>query len=374
MYFKISRNHLLNAISIVSKAVSSNSPLPSLLGIKFDVYNDKLELTGSDSDITIKTVLNKSEDFVYQVYNEGSIVINKNYIVEIIRRIDSDVVDVEIIDGTLIKISGNNAEYNINATKPSEYPLIDLSKPTKEFSVSAIQLKKVISQTYFASSIQETRPALTGINICSNDGTLTCIATDSFRLAKKKITLDSEHDFNITVPCKSMVEISKIVGDDENIVVALSDKKIQFICENTIVQARLIESAYPDTDRIFPSVFECELVIDRKDLISAIDRQSLIKNESDSFSIIKFTVDNNEVVVSSKSQIIGSSMEKLEYVTYEGNEFNIAFSSKYILDALKGLDGKLVNIKFGGEFKPFIITSVDDSSTYQLISPSKSSY
>ena len=374
MYFKISRNQLLNAISIVSKAVSSNSPLPSLLGIKFDVYNDKLELTGSDSDITIKTVLSKSEDFVYQVYNEGSIVINKNYIVEIIRRIDSDVVDVEIIDGTLIKISGNNAEYNINATKPSEYPLIDLSKPTKEFSVSAIQLKKVISQTYFASSIQETRPALTGINICSNDGTLTCIATDSFRLAKKKITLDSEHDFNITVPCKSMVEISKIVGDDENIVVALSDKKIQFICENTIVQARLIESAYPDTDRIFPSVFECELVIDRKDLISAIDRQSLIKNESDSFSIIKFTVDNNEVVVSSKSQIIGSSMEKLEYVTYEGNEFNIAFSSKYILDALKGLDGKLVNIKFGGEFKPFIITSVDDSSTYQLISPSKSSY
>ena len=369
MYFKISRNELQNAMSIVSKAISSNSPIPSLMGIKFDVYSDRLELIGSDYNFTIKNTIKKSDDFVYEVYREGSVVINRNYINEIVRKIDNDIIEFEIMDGFLTRISGNQAEFNINGISPSEYPLIDLSRPQKEFFIDTNHLITTINQTHFAASIKETRPALTGINLNCEEGKLKCVATDSFRLAKKEISIDCEYPFNITIPSKSMLEISKIIEPNNTIVIALSEKKAQFICKDIIIETRIIDESYPDTSRLVPSVFEHELIIDIKELLIAIDRQSLIKNESDTFSIIKLSMNNSEVIMSSKSQEIGYSKEKLNFTSYTGDLLELSFSSKYMIDALKGITGTTAKISFCGEMKPFVISSSEDNSTLQLVLP-----
>ena len=369
MYFKISRNELQNAMSIVSKAISSNSPIPSLMGIKFDVYSDRLELIGSDYNFTIKNTLKKSDDFTYEVYREGSVVINRTYINEIVRKIDNDIVEFEIMDGFLTRISGNQAEFNINGISPSEYPLIDLSRPQKEFIIDTNHLITTINQTHFASSIKETRPALTGINLNCENGKLKCVATDSYRLAKKEISVDCEYPFNITIPSKSMLEISKIIEPNGTIVISLSEKKVQFISKDIIIETRIIDESYPDTSRLVPSVFEHELLIDIKDLLIAIDRQSLIKNESDTFSIIKLSMNNSEVLMSSKSQEIGYSKEKINFSSYTGDSLEISFSSKYMFDALKGISGTTAKISFCGEMKPFVISSSEDESTLQLVLP-----
>ncbi|MDD6468039.1 MAG: DNA polymerase III subunit beta [Erysipelotrichaceae bacterium] len=369
MYFKMSRTDLLNMLSIVSKAISSNSPLPSLLGVKFDVKSNKIELTGSDSDISIKTTKEKSDDAVFEVYEEGSIVINKNYITDIIRKIDSDVVEFEIIDGSLTKISGNSSEYRINGIKSYEYPLIDFSKPEKQFSISSTVLKNIINQTYFATCVQETRPALTGINFNCDQGKMTCIATDSYRLARKIVNLDEDVSFNITIPAKSLLEVSRLLDKEELVTVSLTDKKAQFICNNTIIQTRLIDGAYPDTSRFVPVSFKYELNMDIKDLLNAIDRQSFIKNENDTFCILKLSMNEDEIIISSRSQEIGSSKEKLNFESYVGEPLELSFSGKYVYDALKGLNGNKVKIQFCGEMKPFIITSLEDDSTLQLVLP-----
>lgn len=369
MYFKISRNILLNLLSIASKAVSSSSPLPSLLGLKITVTDNTIELMSSDSDISIKTVWKKEKDHTFEVYEPGSIVINKNYINDIVRKIDSDDIEFEILDGSLTKISGGTSEFKINGIKSNEYPLIDFNKPDKEFSISASLLKKIVAQTSFAASTQETRPALTGINFCCDGHTLECVATDSYRLAKKKVSLPIDLSFNITIPAKSLNEVSKIVDGKEEVVVAISDKKAQFICGNTIVQTRLIDGAYPNTSRLIPTVFDYEMVMNMRDLISAIDRQSFIKNETDQFSVLKLSMSPNEIVISSRSQEVGSSMETLHFDSYQGNELNISFSGKYVYDALRELEGKTVKISFCGEMKPFVITSPDDASVLQLVLP-----
>ncbi|MCF0111417.1 MAG: DNA polymerase III subunit beta, partial [Erysipelotrichaceae bacterium] len=106
MYFKISRQEFMNLLSIASKAVSPNSPLPSLSGLKITVTTHSIEITASNSDISIRTTKEKDDSFTFEVYDTGSIVINKNYIIDIVRKIESEVVEVEIMDGSLTKISG----------------------------------------------------------------------------------------------------------------------------------------------------------------------------------------------------------------------------------------------------------------------------
>ena len=216
MQFRILRTELLNALTKVSRAVSSKSPLPVLTGIKFNLTNDELILTGSDSDITIETRIEKNEKKL-EIKESGAIVLNGHYISEIVRKIESEFIDIEIIDGTLTRIKGERSEFNLNGIKSIDYPKIDLTKRGENFKLDSLLLKTIINQTVFATTDKETRPILTGVNFRAIDGELSCIATDSYRLAKKVVRVDEGLRFNITIPAKSLNEISKIIEKVEDI-------------------------------------------------------------------------------------------------------------------------------------------------------------
>ena len=349
MNFKISKRVFFNGLSVVSRAISANSPLPWLSGVKIDVKSDHITLTGSDSDVSIQKVLEKSNsDSVFEIIEEGSIVI-------------------EVVDGSLTKISGYSAEFNINGMKASDYPDIDFSKPNTEFNIAADKLLKVITQTSFATSDKETRPVLTGVNFKASGNELECVATDSFRLAKKTVELKSVQNFNITIPAKSLGEVAKTIERDEDVVVCVSDKKAQFWFDDTVIQTRLIDGLYPETSRLIPSEFNYELTMDSRDLLNAIDRASFIKSEG--ISIIKLSASQSEITISTKSQEVGSSREKLKPIKYTGNPLEISFSGRYVFDAVRVLNGSVIKISFTGEMKPFIIKNAEDDSILQLILP-----
>ncbi len=369
MKFKISKKVIYNSLSIVARAISANTPLPALSGIKIDCQENKIILIGSNSDISIQTVINPDKNYVLEIVEEGKIVIEAKYIIEIVRKIDSDTIEFEIIDGCLTKISGESAEFRINGIKDTDYPNIDFSKPIQEFKLDAYLLKTVINQTTFATSDKDTRPILTGVNFVANNGSLECIGTDSFRLAKKTIKINFEDNFNITIPAKSLNEVEKIIDRDGNISVAVSDKKIQFYFKDTLIQTRLIDGKFPDTSRLIPEISAAKLVVDAQDMLNAIDRASFIKNEG--VSIIKLSLASNEVVISSKSLEVGSSVEKLIYEEYIGNPMSISFSGRYVFDAIKYLNTQKIIIEFNNEIKPFVVKASDDDSIIQLIVPVK---
>jgi DNA polymerase III subunit beta len=368
MNFKISKRIFYNALSVVSRAISANSPLPWLSGIKLEVKSDQLTLTGSDSDVSIQKVINKNNhEGFFEVYEPGSIVIEAKYILEIVRKIDADELVVELIDGSLTKISGLSAEFNINGMKAEDYPQIDFTMPTKQFEIDADVLLKIITQTGFATSDKETRPVLTGVNFKSEGKRLECVATDSFRLAKKTVELEVENDFNITIPAKSLNEVAKTIERDEKVLVCVSEKKAQFWIDHTVIQTRLIDGAYPETNRLIPNEFLYELTLDSRDILNAIDRASFIKSEG--ITIIKLSASDKEVIISTKSQEVGSSKEKLSAIKYAGLPLEISFSGRYVFDAVRVLNGSVVKISFSGEMKPFIIRNLDDDSILQLILP-----
>lgn len=367
MYFKVSKKHFYNSLSVASRAISNYSPLPAFSGIKIVAEANKLILTGSDSDISIQTNVIKSEDCPLEILDMGSIVIEAKYILEIVRKIDADIVEFEMLDGSLTKISGSSAEFKINGMKANEYPMIDFAKPSDHFSMEKEVLKKVISQTSFAVSDKETRPVLTGVNLSCEGTTLQCVATDSYRLAKKLIEIEKELKFNITIPGKSLSEVVKTLESEGSVEIAVNDKKAQFIIDNTIIQTRLIDGVYPETSRLIPLQFDYTLTMDSRDLLSAIDRASFIK--SDGVSVIKFTLSENECILSSKSLEVGSSTETLSSASFEGSPLEISCNGRYVFDAIKAINGSLVKFSLCGEMKPFIIQSVDDEKILQLVLP-----
>lgn len=365
MKFRINRLKLLNALSKTTKAVSIRSPLPVLTGIKFDLQPDGLILTGSDSDITIQTKIETSDVLVIE--QTGGVVLNSRYILEIVRKIDSDEISLEIIDGSLTRISGATSKFDLNGNDVIDYPRIDLSKTGTKVLINAFTLKDVITQTKFAASEKEHKPILTGINFKAANNQLEVTATDSYRLAKKVVPLDDELTFNITIPQKSLDEIAKIIERDDLIEMYVSDRKVLYVFDNNIIQTRLIDGTFPDTNRLIPESFDYELDIDTHYLLNAIDRVSLLNNEQN--NIIKLDMSNEKVILSSYMQEIGSVEEILDRSFYKGDSLSISFSSKYATDALRAFNEPKVKILFTGAMKPFIVKDYEKDDLIQLVLP-----
>ena len=367
MYFTVSKKDFYNGLSVVARATSNYSPLPAFSGIKIEANTDELILTGSDSDISIQTVIRNQDDCKLSIKDNGAIVIEARYILEIVRKTESDEIEFEIIDNALTKISGNGAEFKINGMKATDYPAIDFSKPKEVFSFEGHLLKQIIAQTAFATSDKETRPVLTGVNFHAAAGKLNCVGTDSYRLAKKELKIDSALSFNITIPAKSLAEVSKIVEDEDLVEIAVNDKKAQFMINSTIIQTRLIDGAYPETERLIPTSYEYELSMNAHDLLGAIDRASFIKN--DGVSVIKLSLDEKECILSTKALEVGSSTEVLARAIFKGEHLEISCNGRYVFDAIRALEGESVIFKFCGEMKPFIIKAAGDDDVLQLVLP-----
>ena len=363
MDFKIKRIELLNALTKVSRAVSIKSPLPVLTGIKFDLKEDELILTGSDSDITIQTSIQDN----IEIIKPGSVVLSSRYILEIIKKIDSEEVHIFIVDGTLTRIEGANSRFDLNGTSYIDYPRIDLNKTGVNLQMKSTDLKEAIEQTSFATSEKETRPVLTGVNFKAKDHILECIATDSYRLAKRILNIDSDISFNIIIPKKSLIEISRIIEKDELIDLYVSDRKVLFVFDHVLIQTRLIDGTFPDTSRLIPDSFDYSMSIDSTSLLNSIDRASLLTNEQT--NIVKLTMNQDTVILSSFSQEIGSVEENLSRAFYKGEPLKISFSARYLTDAIKSINGQKVRVLFTGEMKPFIIKDFEREDIIQLVLP-----
>lgn len=365
MQFKILRSDLLNALNKVSKAVSSKSPLPVLTGIKFTLDENNLILTGSNSDISIETTIAKEENHL-EIIQPGAIVLSGHYISEIIRKIEAEYIMIETIDGTLTRITGDSSEFNLNGLRAIDYPNVDLSATGDHFTLSAFLLKTIISQTIFCTSDKETRPILTGVNFQAHKQLLQCVATDSYRLAKKVIPMNEDLDFNITIPKTSLSEIAKIIEKDEDIQLYVSERKVLFILDNLKIQTRLIDGAFPDTSRLIPDHFDYHLEVSSRDILNAIDRASLLA--SDNNNIVKLSLSKAKIMVTSRSQELGSVEEEI-LATYDGSPLEISFSARYVLEAIRSTAQSKVEVLFGGEMKPFIFKGYGDDSLIQLVLP-----
>lgn len=367
MDFKVNKKALLDGLNLVSRAISSSTPLPSLTGIYLAAEDNTLTMIASDSNISIRSVISNSEDKeVIDIKDDGKILIEAKYILEMIRKIDSEYVNIEIIDGTLIRISGGNAEFKINGMNPEDYPNISFEVMTAPFTLSSEIFNEIISQTAFACSDNETRPVLTGVNLKAGNGKLRANATDSYRLAVKTVDIGNDIEFNVTVPAKYLNSICRSISSVPEVVIAIDNQKISFSYDGFIIQTKLLDDVFPDVSRLIPASFNQKLTVKARDVSNAIDRSSFIK--SDGKNTVRLSITAEQMEMTSSNQF-GSSYENVPLISFSGEPFEISCNGKYLQDAIKALSCDTVTISFNGELKPMIITDGENDSIIQLISP-----
>ena len=370
MKFTIDKNILLENLSNVVKAISTKNIIPILNGVKFELNNEGLFLTASDSELTIRAFIDRNS--IINIENEGSIIIQSKYILDIIRKMPSDVINFELMDGLKIKISSDNSQYDLNCLDPKEYPSLKLEEVERPIIIKGNVFKSIISQTAFAISTQELRPLLTGLNFKIVGDLLECIATDSYRLAKKNIKLDIpvEDEINIVIPGKNIMELDKIITEDENVEMHVFSNKVLFKYKNIIFQSNLLSGTYPNTSNLIPSDFAIIVNTNLNNFFSAIDRAALLTQSKDK-NIVKMKIKNSQMIINSYASEIGKVEEKLDVETNEDANIDISFSAKYMLEALRTMKDEEILILLNGEVKPIVIKSMTDESLIQLILPIK---
>lgn len=369
MKFIIKQEILLESLYHVSRAISPRNLIPILTGIKFDLNEEGLFLSASDTDISIRCFIPISK--IEQVKEFGSIVIGGKYIVEIIKKLPNENITIEVMDGQKMIVSTNNTEFNLNGINSNEFPNLDLEETREPIILSANLIKKVITQTFFATSKNESRPILTGINFRIVGSLMEVIATDSYRLAKKSIYLDKDinQEINIVIPGKNLLELDKIISDDkENLELHIFENKILFKYKNILFLSRLLSGTYPATSSIIPNDFNVQVECSCNALFNMIDRASLLTSDRDK-NTIKLELQNQELVISSNSPEIGMVEEKL-FVNSK-DKISISFSSKYMLDSIKSFETETVILYMNNDNSPIIIKSNDDDSLVQLVLPIK---
>lgn len=370
MKFTIEKNILLENLSNVVKAISTKNIIPILNGVKFELNDEGLFLTASDSELTIRTFIQR--EAITKIEETGSIIIQSKYILDIIRKMPADLINFELMDGLKIKISSDNSQYDLNCLDSKEYPSLKLEESNNPIKIKGDTFKAIINQTAFAISNQELRPLLTGLNFKIVGDVLECIATDSYRLAKKNIKLDtpSEEEINIVIPGKNITELDKIIIDDEIVEMHVFSNKVLFKYKNIIFQTNLLSGTYPNTSNLIPNDFSIIVNTNLNNYFAAIDRAALLTQSKDK-NIVKMRIKNNQMIINSYASEIGKVEEKLEIETSNDANIDISFSAKYMLEALKTMKDDEILILLNGEVKPIVIKSMKDESLIQLILPIK---
>ena len=370
MKFTIEKNILLENLNNVSKAISLKNVIPVLNGIKFELNDDGLYLTASDTDLTIKSFIKKSD--IKKVEKNGSIVVQSKYINEIVRKLPEDMINIEVIDGLKIMITAKNSEFKLNCLKVEDYPQIRLEYQKDPVVIKGGIFKSLIKQTVFAISTQESRPLLTGINLKLQGNIMEVTATDSYRLAKKTLTVKEfiKDEINVTIPGSNISELDKIIIDDDPVEMHIFSNKILFIYKNITFQTNLLNGTYPNINNLIPETFSIIFTANYNDFYSAMDRASLLTQNKEK-NIVKMETKNNNLVISSYASEIGRVEENITIEKNESPNVSISFSAKYMLEALKTIDDKDIVILLNNEIKPIVIKSVKDESLIQLILPIK---
>lgn len=372
MNISVQKEAMVSAINQVSKAVASQTTIPILKGIKIVATNKGIELTGSNSDISVISFIpNKiNENTLVEVEKDGSIVLDGKFFSDIVKKLPKDELQIEV-NNFVATIKSGKSKFTLNGLDAEEYPRLPVVDDEKTITIPSKKLKELISQTAFAVSTSETRPVLTGVYWQVKSDVLIAIATDSHRLSRREIALKGlEETMSVVVPGKSLNELNKVLEDsDEEVDIVLTETQVIFRYCYLTFYTRLLEGKYPETSRLIPAEAKTKLVLNVSEFAKAMDRANTLLSGQQS-KVIRMDIEKGKMFIelTAKAQEIGGLNDELLAESLEGDDLAISFSTKYMLDALKTMKNN-VEVQFTGSMRPFVLREVGNSELLQLILP-----
>ena len=361
MEFYCSKNNLVNAVNIVSKAVPSKTTMTILECILINVSNGKILFTSNDTELGIETEIKGD------IKDNGIIAVDAKLFSDVVRKLPDNIVHIKSDDNFVISISCEKSNFSIAGKDGSDFPYLEDVEKKEFITISQFTLKEVIRQTIFSITQNDNNKIMTGELFDIDGNRLRVISLDGHRISIRRIELRQDYPtLKVIIPGKTLIELSKILsGEIEKVVnIFFTRSNAVFEFDNTVVVTRLIEGEYFDVDKMVSNEYSTKILIDKKELINCIERSTLLVRENDRKPVI-ITINNEEFELEIKSPI--GSMDESILIEKEGADIKIGFNARFLLDALRVVDDEKISIYFMNSKAPCYIKDENEKYNYMIL-------
>ncbi len=362
MKVSITKEELTNALSVVSKGMSSRSTLPILSGILLSTAEKEIVFQTTDLEISVKC---KAAAFIEE---EGQTVVPGKLFSDIVKSLPEAAIQLSLKNDQIL-IECMNSRFTLNTLNPEDFPRFPEIQENQRIEFPSDLLATMVRQVSKSISKDETRAVLTGIFLTVTDEKIRLVATDSYRLAISEESLENpaRADIEIIIPGKTFDEVVRSAGGNELISLATSDNQIIFEFGSTIFVTRKIEGNYPNYRQLIPVEKETSVIISTSAITAAVKRIALLAQNSNPIKFI-FNVEDQVVEILSQAQDVGLAKEVI-VAEIIGNTTEIGFNHQYIIDGLNSIQTENTVIEVQSSLKPGIFKTEGDGKFLYLAMP-----
>ena len=365
MHITFPKANLQKAINVLQK-VSQNKTSSNLPGaIYVTTKNGQVELQGNDFELGIRLTIDGD------IKEPGTLVVGSRYFQELIRKLPGDTIELyKPEDGNSLTITSGSSEFNLVTLHPDDFSLVEQIHDQDHVNIDSFAMKELIDLTNYAAATDEDRPVFTGALLEIKENEVTMVATDTHRMAVKKITIDepATTPMRAIIPTKTLAEVSRLLPTDNPAMINIiwNRTQIVFNFESIYIISRLIEGTYPEYEKVIPSQFDSSAVIDRREFAGAVDRVSLLAKDI-SYNVIRYDWAESNVTLSTQNTEIGMAKEDVA-VEFKGTPFTISFNGRYISDILRHSTGDNIHL-FLKQNGPVVIRQDNNPNYTYVVTP-----
>ncbi len=355
------RTELTTAVTTVQRAVATKSSTPALEGILLKAKDNTAQLCGYDLEIGITTSIPVT------VIEQGEIVLSARLFTEIVKKMPDEIITIETDDKQLAYLNSGMTDYQIVGISSYEFPELPSFEALESFEIEAGTLRSMIKDTIYAVSDNLAKPILMGSFFDAEDGYLNLVSIDGFRMSMRREKIESTNKFEFVLPKKTLSELLKINSDDESMVkISLGKKHVEFSIDGYCVVSRLIEGKYVAYKDTIPKGSTTTMTVEASGIISSMERMSLLTSDKMQQPVHFIIADEGMKIFCVTS--VGKATDFIQ-TTYEGDELEIGFNNRYMLDAVKNVDASELLFEFSGPNRPLKIRPTSGDSFLLLVVP-----
>lgn len=367
------QSDLSTNMTLVSRAVPSRPTHPVLANVllQADAQKSQVSLTAFDLNLGIRTT------FPAEVETSGAITLPAKLLNDIVARLPQGEITLEDEAAELpfcATIASTSGRYQVHGMGVDDFPELPILEKGEAIELPAEALLEGIKGSLLAASTEEAKQILSGVHLSVSQDALEFAATDGHRLAVVKKVFETETedlpDLEVTIPAKALRELERMLGTRQSSEVSLNCDRGQIVFEwaDQCLTSRTLEGQYPAYRQLIPHQFERQITMDRRQLLSALERIAVLADQKN--NIVKFNIDNNnqEIALSVNAQDVGSGRELLA-AQISGESLDIAFNIKYLMDGIKAIGTPEIQMQLNAALTPVILTPLGGLKMTYLIMP-----
>jgi DNA polymerase-3 subunit beta len=355
----VSKDELVQALGVVSRAVSTRTSVQILSGILLEAAGGELRIAATDMELSLRATIAAQTD------GDGSIVLPGKTLVDIARLLPSDEVTIEHRPTeSVVHIGSGSASYTLHTYNPEDFPRLPDVSAVQAFPVERESLLETIQRVARAASRDESRPVLTGILVQFAGTTLTMAATDSYRLAVKETELStSAPELEAIVPGRALQELARVASSGDTVDVGVVENQVVFGSDGIWLTTRRIDGQFPNYRQLLPEQFEHVLTLPRSEVLEVVRRAAVMIQRA---TPLQLRFAEGELTVIARTHEVGESKESMP-AAYTGDPLEIGFNADFLRDGLESVDGDDVRFKLISPLRPAVLQGEGDEFTYLVM-------